>query len=895
MALTPGTRLGPYQIQSPLGAGGMGEVWKARDTRLERTVAIKVLPSALASFPDLRARFEREAKAISTLQHPHICTLYDIGSQNGIDFLVMEHLEGETLAERLTRGPLPLDQALKTGIEVADALDKAHRAGIVHRDLKPGNIMLTKAGAKLMDFGLAKSALPAGEPMTQDTPTRSLTAPASPASPLTQKGTIVGTFQYMAPEQLEGREADARSDVFAFGATLYEMLTGQRAFQGASYASLIAAIMSADPAPVSSVQPLANPALDRVVRRCLAKDPDDRWQTARDLWQELVWIQEGGSQAGASAVAGARGRPQARMAWAVAGVFAVTAIMLAVLLPRQETPVPRPLRFTVSAPEGTLVQGRPTISPDGDNILFGAVGGQLQQFQLYLHSFATGATHPLAGAEGATAAYWSFDSRSFMLLRDGVLTRMDLSGGQLQSLQLPFMAAYSTWGPQGIVSAGGGILQWFQPDGSGVRQLRAPGPKDPGGLAYPSLLPGSQWLMYNSRSAGNASPSIVHLMTIDGKTDRTRFTADSPAIYGAPGYILYLRGSVLMARPLDPKAGDLRGDGVPLVEGVAFGTSGSGIGAFTVSENGVLVYRPGSAAADAHLVWFDRAGKDLGTVGSAAEYSGPALSPDGSRLAVGIRDPAAQTRDIWVFDLARGTATKLTFDPKDDFNPVWSPDGSRIAFSSDRRGARDLYIKSASGTGEEELLLESDRNKNAEDWSRDGRWFAYNEAAPGAGNDIWTLSLDTRKPRPFLRTRFNEDEASFSPDGKWIAYRSAESGRSEVYVQPFAESAPGAKGKWVVSNAGGLEPQWRGDGKELFYTSLQTPARIMAVDIEARNGAIVAGIPHPLFETRLPARGRNSWVVTRDGKRFLAIVPIEQKPANTLNVILNWPSLLRRQ
>ena len=647
--------------------------------------------------------------------------------------------------------------------------------------------------------------------MTADTPTVSL-------APLTGKGTIVGTFQYMAPEQLEGRDADARSDIFAFGATLYEMLAGQRAFRGASQASLIAAIMSADPAPVSGFQPLATPALDRVVRRSLAKDPDDRWQTARDLWQELVWIQEGGSQAAAPAAAGTSGKPRARMAWAAAAAFAVIAIVLAVLLFRQQTPVPRPVRFTVNAPEGTLVVGRPAISPDGENILFSAVGGQLQQIQIYLLNLATGATRALAGAEGAYSPYWSFDSRSFLVLRDGVLTRMDLNGGQPQALQLPFAPTYSSWGPQGIVSAAGGILRWFQPDGSGLRQLRAPSPKEPGGLAYPSLIPGSQWLLYNSRPVAGitATPTVVYLMTINGKTDRTLFTADSPAVYGAPGYILYLRGSVLMARPFDPKTGELRGDAAPVVEGVD---------AFSVSDNGVLVYRPGSGAADAHLVWFDRAGKNLGTVGSAAEYSGPALSPDGSRLAVGIRDPAAQGRDIWVFDLARGTSTKLTFDPKDDFNPVWSPDGSRIAFSSDRRGARNLYVKSASGTGEEELLLESDRNKNAEDWSRDGRWLAYNEAAPGAGNDIWTLSLDTRQPRPFLQTRFNEDEATFSPDGKWIAYRSAESGRSEVYVQPFAESAPGAKGKWVVSNAGGLDPQWRGDGKELFYTSLQTPPR----------------------------------------------------------------------
>jgi len=871
MPLSPGDKLGPYEILAPIGSGGMGTVYRARDPRLNRNVAIKT------SAEQFTERFDREARAIAALNHPHICQIYDVGP----DYLVMELIDGQPL-----NGPLPLDLTLKYGAQICDALDAAHRKGIAHRDLKPANILVTRHGIKLLDFGLAKTA----------------TGPLKPGnSPddivtkvLTGKTEIVGTLHYMSPEQLHGQcgEVDVRTDIFSFGLLLYEMLTGRRAFDGPSPASVIAAIIERPAPSISSVAPRA---LDRVFERCLAKDPDDRWQTARDLRQELVWLQEGGSQAGAPAVAGVRRKPHARIAWAAAGAFAVTAIVLAALLLRQEKPVPRPVRFTINAPEGTglYLVGQPVISPDGENILFGAGGGQLQ---MYLHSLATGATRALTGTEGATGAYWSFDSRSFMVLRDGGLARLDLNGGQLQSLQLPFPAASSAWGPQGIFAAGGGILRWFQPDGSGLRQVRAPGPKEPGGLAYPSLVPDSQWLLYNARVAVGitTSPSFIHLMTVDGQTDRTLFTADSAAIYGAPGYILYLRGSVLMARPLDPKTGKLGGDAVPLVEGVAPGIGGN-IGAFTVSGNGVLVYRPGNGAADAHLVWFDRAGKNLGTVGSAADYSGPALSPEGSRLAVGIRDPAAQARDIWVLDLARGAATKLTFDPKDDFNPVWSPDGSRIAFSSDRRGARDLYIKSASGTGEEELLLETDRNKNAEDWSRDGRSFAYNEAVPGANNDIWTLSFDARKPQPFLQTRFNEDEAKFSPDGKWIAYRSAESGRSEVYVQPFAASASGSRGKWVVSNAGGLEPQWRGDGKELFYTSLETPAKVMAVDIEAKNDAILAGRPHPLFETRLPTGGRNRWVVTRDGKKFLAVVPIEQKPATTLNVILNWPSLLRKQ
>jgi Tol biopolymer transport system component/tRNA A-37 threonylcarbamoyl transferase component Bud32 len=875
--------LGPYEILAPIGAGGMGEVYRARDTRLERTVAIKVLPGHLTHDPQLRERFDREARAVSSLNHPNICVLHDIGEEGGVGFLVMEYLDGESLAARLQRGPMPVADALRYAIEIAGALDAAHRRGVVHRDLKPGNIVLTKTGAKLLDFGLAKMKALAAT-AAEHTATLAITS----------EGSIVGTFQYMSPEQLEGHEADARSDIFAFGATLYEMLTGQRAFQGASRASLITAIMSADPAPVSSIQPLAPAALERVVRRCLVKDPDDRWQTARDLKQELVWIQESGSQAGAPAVAEARKSKKPHMAWITAGVFALGAILLAGLLLRREKPIARTLRFTINTPEGTTLPlgARPAISPDGENILFAAE--DRGQPQLYVHNLATGNTRLLAGTEGVTNAFWSFDSRSFLLFRSGTLSRMDISGGPPQALPLPFQAGYSSWGPKGVVSVGNGSLHWFQPDGSGVRQLRDPGPGEAGGLLFPSLIPGGRWLMYNARaSTSTGAFSAVHLLSTDGKTDRTLFTAESPAVYAAPGYILYLRGRALMARPCDPKTGELRGDAAPLVAGVATAVVGN-LGDFSTSGDGVLVYQPRIGSADGQLTWFDRTGKNLGTVGSAAEYSNPALSPDGIRLAVGIRDPVSQWRDIWVFDLARGTAAKLTFDPKDDMNPVWSPDGSRIAFTSDRRGVRNLYVKSASGTGAEELLAESNAEQNAEDWSRDGSSIVYNTLTAGNARDLWTVSPDNRKPQPFLATKFNEDEAQFSPDGKWIAYRSNESGRSEVYVQPFAGRDSGLRGKWLISNTGGSEPRWRADGRELFYVSLHTPPKVMAVDIGEKNGASMPGIPHPLFEVRLGVSGRNRIVVTPDGKKFLAIVPMEQKPANTINVIVNWPSLLRK-
>jgi Tol biopolymer transport system component len=586
-----------------------------------------------------------------------------------------------------------------------------------------------------------------------------------------------------------------------------------------------------------------------------------------------------------------RGLP---IGWIAAAVFALTAIALGALLLRQEKPVPRVVRFSIEPPAGAAFDTvRPAISPDGENILFAAITAA-EGSRVYVHNLATGSMRPLPGAERANAAFWSSDGRSILIARDSKLHRLDLNGGPVQTLQLPLAAGYSAWGPQDIVATlGGGTLYKLHSDGASAVELRKAGPKEAGGLGFPSLVPDSRWVLYNGRSALGAisTTTTLHLGALDDKTDRILFNPDSPAVYAPPGYVLYTRSNVLMARPLDPRRGELRGEAAPVVEGVAV-PAGGVLGVFSASNTGALVYFPGTAGSMQQLSWFDRGGKSLGTVAGPGEYTNPALSPDGSRLAVSLREPSAQGRDIWVYDLTRGTSTKLTFDPKDDFNATWSPDGSRISFSSDRRGARDIYVKSASGNGEEELLLESDRNKNVEDWSPDGRTLVYNQAQPQGGNDLFALPLDSRKPQPFLQTSFNEDEAKLSPDGKWIAYRSAESGRSEVYIQPFTDAA--SRGKWVVSTAGGQEPQWRGDGKELFYSSLGVTARMMAVDIEVKNGAILAGIPHALFEMNLTTGGRNRWVVTRDGKRFLVLTPVDQKPASGLNVILNWPSLLRK-
>jgi serine/threonine protein kinase len=850
----------------------MGEVYRARDTRLDRTVAIKVLPGRFTGDPERRERLEREARIVSSLNHPHICVLYDIGEQEGIRFLVMELLQGESLAARLERGAMPPGEALRYAIEIAGALDAAHRLGVVHRDLKPGNIMLTKAGAKLLDFGLAK--------------VRSAAAAADQTATMaiTREGSIAGTLQYMPPEQLEGQKADARSDVFGFGAVLYEMLAGRRAFDGKSHASLIAAIMTSEPPPVCAAQPMApkalDRALDRVVRRCLAKNAEDRWQSARDLRQELVWISEDSS----TPETGAPVRRQSRqlLPWLGAAACAVVALGLAVLLMRQEKPVARPIRFAIPAPPGTTLGNHAAISPDGESIAFMASAGS--QSHLYLTSLSTGLTRQLAGTEEAIDALWSFDSRSLLMYRGAgqPLLRMDLSGSLPQMLSLPFQPTDGqAWGPQGIVSGSTDhALYSFQPDGSGLRKLRDPAPEDAGGNRYPSLIPGGRWLIYNGLkpSRGIAAPVTVHVSSMDGSRDRMLFATDSGYVfYAPPGYLLYRQGSALTARPIDPRASELRGEAKTVVEGV---------GNFSTSDNGDLAYLPDTAAADSQLIWFDRSGTNLGISAGPAEYTNPALSPDGKRVAVGIRDPMTKTRDIWIFDLSRGSKSKLTFDPKDDLNPTWSPDGSRIAFSSDRRGHRDLYVKSASGSGEEELLLESKSDKNLEAWSPDGRSLTFNEGV----TELWTWSFDTRQAQPFVQGKRSAYNGSFSPDSRWIAYMSFESGRGEVYVRPSASSS-GSRGQWLISNGGGNQPQWRGDGKELFYTS--SSRQMMAVDIDEKDGAIVHGTPHVLFQANIAAGvGRSRWVVSRDGKRFLVVVPVANEPATRIEVILNWPSLL---
>jgi serine/threonine protein kinase/Tol biopolymer transport system component len=894
MALTTGTRLGPYEIQSPLGAGGMGEVYKARDTRLDRTVAIKVLPEHVATDPELRQRFEREAKTLAALSHPHICLIHDVGSEQGVDYLVMEHLEGETLAQRLSRGALPLDQALQVAIQIADALDKAHRKGIVHRDLKPGNIMLTKAGAKLLDFGLAKlrPAARAGAVALSQAPTVTSPFGVARGEPITGAGSILGTFQYMAPEQVEGQEADARTDIFAFGAVVYEMVTGRKAFEGKSQASLIAAILERDPAPMSSLQPVSPPSLGRVVRKCLAKDPDRRWQSANDLHDELRWIADADAQAEATAPQ-KRGTSTSdrRRAWTpIAAVAVLGMIALAIPAVRhlRETPPPAPpeTRLEIVTPP----TDQPTsfaLSPDGRQIVFVASGDG--ESRLWLRSLATTTAQPLAGTVGATYPFWSPDGRAIGFFTGNALKRLDIGGGAPQSLAAVTAGRGGTWNADGVIlfsqNARGPLFRVPASGGEAVAATKLDRQTD---HRFPVFLPdGRQFLFYVQ---GTPDTTGIFLGSLDSADIRRLTPADTAGVYLSSGWLLWVRGGTLVAQRLDLGQKALTGDPVTLADPVAIGTSNAG--AISVSVTGFVAYRAG-AAIRRQLVWVDRTGKALGTMGGPDEngLSAPSVSPDGRRVAV--QRTVGGNLDIWLLDGSR--TSRFTFDAAQDRYPIWSPDGSRIAFDSDRTGAFDLYQKSSSGVGVEELLAESAQTKVPHDWSADGRFLLYVSIDPQTGRDLWVLPVEgNRKPWVFLKTSFDERQSAFSPDGRWVAYESNESGRYEIHVRALAapvasDAAADVVGQWQVSTAGGVYPRWRPDGKELYY--LSPTGAMMAAPIVVTGSAFEPGAAVTLFPTRIYGGGveqqqGRQYDVTRDG-RFLINAELDNAAA-PITLLMNW-------
>jgi len=888
VALVPGTRLGPYEIVSLVGAGGMGEVYKARDTRLDRTVAIKILPATLATNPRFRERFDREARTISQLDHPHICALHDVGEQDGTSFLVMQYLEGETLAERLRIGPPPVDQALRIAIDVADAIDKAHRAGIVHRDLKPGNVMLTKSGATLLDFGLAKASGPAIVASGGSL----LTTPHN----ITVEGTILGTYQYMAPEQIEGQEADARSDIFAFGCLLYELLTGEKAFSGKTQASLIGAIMHGEPTSVADLQPLVPPALHRIVRKCLAKDADERWQSAGDLHDELTWIADEGFRTPLTSTTAA-GFTTRRLAWLFA---AIATIAIAGYLWELRRPAPAlpHVRFDVTTPASS----DPTsfaLSPDGRQLVFSAAVADRAP-TLWVRPLDVTTASPLAGTEGASYPFWSPDGRAIAFFADGKLKRIEVSGGTVQVLADAPTGRGGAWSDDGVilftptnrvdptdvlmqVSAVGGTPRPVTHHAAGQASHR-----------WPQFLPDGRRFLFLS-THGRADANGVYLGSLDGREPIRLLPTESAALFAPPDHLLVVRQGVLRAIRFNPDRGTIDGDGVPVADTV--GTdAGIERSAFSVSPMGVLAYRPVGASQRRQLVWVDRTGTPLGTIGAPDDnaMADPSLDPAGQRVVV--QRAVGGNFDVWVVDLnPGGTTRRLTFNPALDSSPIWSADGRRVMFFSARNGTSDVFEKPAGGAGEERLVL---RDAGVPlSTSPDGRFLLYMRNEPNTGVDLWALPLtgDDRKPIPVAQTTADERAGEFSPDGRWIAYESNESGRFQIHVRPF----PTSGGTWEVSTTGGTQPRWRHDGKELYYVA--PDARLMAVSLTATadGQTLDASPPVPLFPTRLASGvgvapgGGSQYVVAPDG-RFLLNAVVDEASASPITVVLNWAAGLRK-
>jgi serine/threonine-protein kinase len=882
MAILAGEQLGTYEILKPIGAGGMGEVYQARDTRLDRIVALKVLPAHLASRPESRERFEREARIIAGLNHPHICTLYDVGHQDGTDYLVMEHLEGETLAERLAKGPLRLEQVLGYSIEIADALDKAHRKGITHRDLKPANVMLTKSGAKLLDFGVAKLKQEAGrkEVPADERPT---------VGPLTGEGTILGTLHYMAPEQVEGRvnDIDSRTDIFAFGAVVYEMATGMKAFEGKSPASVIAKILDHEPPPISSSGKLSPPSLDRLVKICLAKDPEARWQSAGDLCRELKWIKDSGSNAQMLS-------PQASAPlWRRIVPWAVAALSVALWMWRPSA-TPAVSRLTIALPPGqrlaALDQPAIAISPDGKNIVYVATDGSSLQ-QLYLRPLDSLEARPIAGTEDAVSPFFSPDGRWIGFFAHDKLKKVPVDGGQAAILADASSSGGASWSSQGTLAFQlwtGGVLQQVSQEGGTPRPLTRAGKTD-FVHRWPDFLPGGTAVLY-SGSPSNAAWNNAHILvqpvgTGDGKSLAQGGTQPH---YVATGHLLYAQAGALMAAPFNAQRLALTSAPARALEGVMQSRI-SGAAQYGVSSTGTLVYLAGGLlGSESRLAWVGRNGEEQVLPASPHTYQFPRVSPDGRRVAVSVADEESQ---IWVYDVSRDTLTRVTFEGNANTTFAWSPDGRRIAFRSNREGRLNLYWQAFDDSNTVERLTTGDYTHSPNSFSPDGHLLAFMEQTPETGRDLWVLNLADREAQPFLKTSYEETAPTFSPDGKWLAYSSDESGRREIYVQPY----PGPGGKWLISTDGGQEPVWNPKGGELFYRSGN---KIMAVDIETESG-FSAGNPRMLFEGRyLPtAASFPFYDVSPDGRHFLMLKPVESQAAapTHINIVLNWFDELKQK
>jgi serine/threonine protein kinase/Tol biopolymer transport system component len=881
MALTPGTKLGPYEIISPLGAGGMGEVYRARDTRLDRDVAIKVLLTNMASDPSLKQRLEREAKAVSKLSHPHICTLHDIGHQDGIDFIVMELVEGESLEQRLLKGPLPADQVIRYAAQIADALAKAHKRGFTHRDLKPANIMLAKSGAKLMDFGLAKQAGPA--PLAT-----ALTEMTVDQAKLTSEGSIVGTFQYMAPEQLEGKEADARTDIFALGEVIYEMATGKPAFTGKSRASLIAAILTIDPPSIAELQPLAPVTLERVVRKCLAKDPDDRWQSASDLASELNWMLTGGSQTGVAAPVIVRQKATARAIWIGVGlVLVLLAAYLGWQIGRGEHST-SPIHLTVTLPPGKSLPNTSTkpiaISPDGSAVVY-AASGEDRKTQLYLRRLGSFENTPIAGTEGARCPFFSPSGEWLgFISEDNKVKKILLRGGSAVTLAddaglggswadddtIYYLKTFTS-GVYAVSAAGGQPRQVTKPES---------GPDDRAHV-WPAPLPGNSGLLFTVWTGRTFNDARIEGLLFASGKRKVLIEGGTGGTYLPGGYLAYARNGALFVVGFDPKRLEVKGTPMPVIEGVMTGAS-SGDAVFAVSDSGTLAFQPGTLMSyPRNLVWVDRSGKVTNITQEIRPYNAPAVSPDGKRIALTLQ---GSTFDVWVYEMERDALTKVSFGG-DDYLPHWSPDGKALAYLSSKSGFLQVYVKHGILQGEESVVTGGPELKGLYDCTPDGREIIFARKNKDTGWDLYAAAIEgDHKPRPLVVMPFNQTTASVSPDGKWLAYVSDESGQKEVFVQAMSDPTTRAQ----ISSAGGTDPRWARSGNELLFRSKD---QLMSVKF-APGAGLNPGKPVMLFEDKAQWLGYD---VAPDGRLVVARDASDKAPGTQINVVLHWFDELKQE
>ena len=844
MTVAPGSRLGPYEIVSRLGAGGMGEVFRAKDTRLDRSVAIKVLPAELSRNSQFKVRFEREAKAISQLNHPNICTLYDVGD----DYLVMELLEGENLAERLAKGPLPLADVLRYGAQIAEALDRAHRAGIVHRDLKPGNVMITKAGAKLLDFGLAKSAGLAVDPHSET---------VQHDNSLTQEGTVLGTFQYMAPEQLEAEEADARTDIFALGAVLYEMATGKRAFAGKTRTSLIAAIVGAQPQPISQIIPLTPSALDHVIQKCLEKERDDRWQSAHDVAEELKWI---GAAPIDEKVTSSR---TAKIATAAAILLALAlAGVTAMWLRARNAPKPR-VAFSLLPPKGFVITGR-ILSPDGSAIVFPS-RNQTGEGGLWIRRIDQIEATRLTNNPDDRPLAWSPDSKWVAYVNDAEdirqLRKISATGGTPEVILrgIDSVGGVAAWASDGTMILNrnfGEGLRILRPDGSQPAELtKLDRAKRETIHAWPMFLADEKRFLYVSHTIAEQKNEIW-AGSIDGKVRKMILRADS-LLGVAQSRLYFVNDGAIFAQPFDEDALQVSGQPRRIVDNVAFDEAGIGSGAW-VANNGALLYQPNHERT-VDLSWYDRNGRKIEKVYAELEMYPRDLSDDGTKVVAEKWNTVKGAGDIYVIDLVRGTRSKLTSGLSHNYNPIWAPDGNRVFFISDRDGPYDIYAQADDGATPATPVWKSDLDKGLMDVSPAGDALLGNESNPKMRGDVYLVPIDAPdKRKPLVATEANETSATFSPDGKWIAYISDRSGRRELYVRRLDG------GRSVqISTAGANGYVWNSDGSELYVRTAANDR--VTIPIAYQDDGVVPGKPALLFTP--PARDYG--IVDANRKGFL--------------------------